>query len=622
MKYFLEKWITILLASSIVFVSVLLAEAVVLTLTNQFKISFVYLALIPSFVLAAFFFTSVNKDIKLLPCVTSPALLLIFLISIILIFYPHDTFGGRDEAMYANYATHLVQTASLKIPSYLNNLPNDFVENVRITPPAYIIYLATQKVFFGVQGLLRGNVILIVFGLSSFFLVASFLGGNRIGLISTALFSSSMPFLWFSRETMSENLAFFLLWSSILFLFTFLKTKRGIYLIGLFLNTWLFALTRLEGFLIQFVILLMLPFILSRIKTLNIKKIFFIMFIYLFLVVSTLFIAKATFGHLIERLVPGVGMSIKSNIATFLPKKPSQGNIKSPVLERKYTHETLSNNFLIFYNEMLTKYNFLLMIFSIVIAACYFLIRLKKHNKVKLYFFIILLIILPESYKIIAPNVTIDQPWFYRRYMYALLPFGYICFLLFLNHLRIKRALVILSGGLFVINIILSGPILFLKNNWGLVDKMEEITKDISKKDFVIIENWTLGYYYPASFLIIQKEVRSAFMSTLTPPHFLPEKKLFNNAPYDKIVLLSTKERKDYPYFKIEKKDSVDVQYTQLVPSCQLNFLGMEKGLINPYDVGKLSISSVLKYCSQPKNESEKHKEKLYLYELIYRGSK
>src|SRR3989344_819214 len=175
MKYFLEKWITILLASSIVFVSVLLAEAVVLTLTNQFKISFVYLALIPSFFLASFFFTSVKKDIKLLPCVTSPALLLIFLISIILIFYPHDTFGGRDEAMYANYATHLVQTASLEIPSYLNNLPNDFVENVRITPPAYIIYLATQKVFFGVQGLLHGNMILIIFGLSSFFLVAFFL---------------------------------------------------------------------------------------------------------------------------------------------------------------------------------------------------------------------------------------------------------------------------------------------------------------------------------------------------------------------------------------------------------------------------------------------------------------
>ena len=38
--------------------------------------------------------------------------------------------------------------------------------------------------------------------------------GKKIGFIVMVLFSSCMPFLWFSRETMNENLSLFLIWET------------------------------------------------------------------------------------------------------------------------------------------------------------------------------------------------------------------------------------------------------------------------------------------------------------------------------------------------------------------------------------------------------------------------
>lgn len=602
-----------------IFLSTLLAQAIILALIDQFKTPLVYFAFLSSLILAIFFSIHSKKDITILPSITIPAIFLIFLVSLLLIFYPHDTFGGRDEALYSNLAVYLTKSGSLKIPSYLDHLPDDFAENVRTYPPGYTAWLAIQKVFFGTQGILRGNVILSIFGLASLFLVSSHLGGKKIGLITIVLFSSSMPFLWFSRETMSENLSFFLLWSLILFLFTFLKTKRNIYLVGLFMGTWLFALTRFEGFLIQFVILLILPFLLYTLKVAPLKRIVCIMSIYLLLVASNLLIAKNTFGPSLKMIVPIISSGIKNDISSFLPDTVQENFIKSSPPNEK---ETLPHNYIVFFAKMLAKYNFLLIISSIFLVTGYFLIRLRKPTKTKLYFLTILAIILPEFYKIVSPNVTIDQPWLYRRYMYALLPFGYLCLFLLLDQLKNKRFLVIVSNTLLIINVALSSQLLFVKNNWLLVDKMEEITKDISKNDFVIIENWTLRYYYPASFLILQKGVRSAFTSTLKPSQFLPEKKLFNGVPYEKFFLLSTQDKKNYPSFIIAKKDSMDVEYTQLIPSCQLNFLGEEEGLAKPSDVGKLTLSSVEKYCRQPKNEIVKYKGKLYLYELIYENKK
>ena len=151
-----------------------------------------------------------------------------------------------------------------------------------------------------------------------------------------------------------------------------------------------------------------------------------------------------------------------------------------------------------------------------------------------------------------------------------------------------------------------------------LVDKLNEITKDISRNDFVIIKERPLGYYSPISFLVLNKGIRSIASSILSQQDFFPEKKIFNGVPYNKLFLLSAGDKDSYPFFNIISRKSVDVEYTQLIPSCQLYLLGIEETLKDPYNVGLLSFLNVKKYCSQPKNEIVKHKKKLYLYELTY----
>ena len=214
-----EKWITMFLLLSSIFISVVLVEATVLALTDQFKAIFIYLSLIPAFAIAMLFSTHLKKDVKFFPSITIPCVLVFILISLLLIFYPHDSFGGADQSVYSNLASHLVNTSSIKLPSYLNNLTDNYVEKVQTWPKGYPIWLGIQQILFGTLWMLRSNIIIIILGLSSFFFVSAYFVRNKLGLIATALFSSSMPFLWFSREAMSENLSFFLLWSIILFLF-------------------------------------------------------------------------------------------------------------------------------------------------------------------------------------------------------------------------------------------------------------------------------------------------------------------------------------------------------------------------------------------------------------------
>lgn len=623
MKNSLEKYTTTFLISFSIFVTVLLVEAVILAVNSQFKTPFVYFSLIPAFAITTLFSSHLKRDVKLLPKITVPVLLLILLVSLILIFYPHDTFGGRDEAIYSNYAMYLTQKSSLSLPSSLNNLPGNFVEKVRTWNQGYPIWLGTQKNLFGIKWMLRSNVIIIILGLSSFFLVSSYLDGNKVGLISTILFSSSMPFLWFSRETMSENLSFFLLWSIILFLLFFLKTKNHTYLIPIFICSWLFGLTRYEGFLLQFVLLFVL-FLLLFLNKISLKKILVIITIYFLVLISNIYIVKDTLlPGFLKTTLPDVTFGIKRDISSLIPKNLLSNNLEYSTANT--SNGVLSKNFPTFIFYIMTKYNFILPIFSIFLITTLFLVKFKKLDQSKKFFFIILILLTPEYYKLISPNVTIDQPWLYRRYMYALLPLGYLCFPLFLSQLKNKKLLIILSSIVFIINIVLSSPIFFLKNNWGLKDKMEEITKDITHEDLVIVDyRRPLGYYSPISYLTLQKGIRALYDWQVANYKIIPEQKVFNGIPYEKIFFLSasTDVKKNLPSFTFIKIREFDVDYLQLVPSCQLHLLKEEEEATDIYDYGTITLSSAVKYCSQPKNKIVKHTEKLYLYELTYGAEK
>lgn len=604
---YIEKYFTIFFYGLSIFILCLMVQGTILTLANIFFLPLILLSSAIALIVALFCLKKTRKDIKVLPTISFPMILFTTIVLSIIIFLPHDSFGGGDESVYSNMAVHLAQNGTLNLPKYLNYLPDHYAEAARSRLPVYTVWLAIQQIFFGDRWLLRSNVILVGLGLFALFIISSLIAGKKNGLITLALFSTSMPLLWFSRETLSEVLSLFLLWILILFFITFLKTKRYLFFLVSLTAVWLFALCRIEGFFIQFSVILAYLFVLFINKTKNIKKHIFVIFIYLIIISSNILIIKY---FSLSSYFAGVNSSISSLVkdAYSLPINSISNDLK------------LSDKITLFIFNMLAKYNYILVFASIFLICSLISIHKNKNsNLAKKYFFVTLIILLPEFFKFINPGVSLSQPGMYRRYMYALLPFGYICLVIFIQNITNKKRLISLFiFSLFlVINLCLSYNIIFLKNNWLLVDKLKQISKDVSKDDLIVVRSLAIEPYYAYSFFILRKYVRTVAESQLTPSNFFPNKKIFNGTPYKKIYLFTTKDEEEYKSFKIKKISTVETRYTQIQHSCLLYLLGEDLRLRDTYSWSSFPYIDAVKYCSRSEYEIKKYKEQLFLYELL-----
>jgi hypothetical protein len=378
---------------------------------------------------------------------------------------------------------------------------------------------------------------------------------------------------------------------------------------------WLFALCRLEGFFIQFSVILAHFYILFLGKTRNIKNYILVLLIYLIIISSNIFIIKSfSFSPYFENTVKIASTNINISLSSLV------GKDKSRTINTLDNEAKLSERIPFFMFNMLAKYNYVLVLASIFLVCSLIIIYKDKYlNLNRKYFFVILLILLPEFYKFINPGVSLFQPWLYRRYLYALLPFGYICLVTFTQSITNKKRCVslILFSLFLVINLCLSYKIIFLRNNWMLVDKLNEITNGISSRDIVINDGSLLGNYNPGAFIVLNKEAGNIALSNLKFQDFVPEKKIFNGISYSKIFLLSTKNIERFQPFQIKKESTVEVEYTQLKPSCEIYLLGQDLHLLDIYSWSSFSYSDAVKYCSRPDYDINKYKVKVFLYELF-----
>lgn len=607
-----SEWLTKLFVSAIIFVVILLAQALLLTSLNQLKLVFLIISSFVSILLSILFLYFIKLDIKKLPHLTLPALFIILLISLILIFFPHDTFGGRDEGVYSGLAVYLATHANLHLPSYLETTSMRAGDAKNLFP-AYIVWLAMQKIFLGINWMLRSNVLLIGLGLSSFFLVTNLLGGKKVALISLFLYASCMPFLWFSRETMTENLAFFLLWALILFLFLLLKTKRSIYLFATLICSWLFSATRVEGFLAQFFLIFALLFISATTKTIALKKVSLVILIYFCLVTPYFYLNRTSYQANLKDTIPILKILIKKN----LPPISSGGTI---IKNKDVTAETikLGDRIPNFIFNMLAKYNLALALFSIFLLIPIVVFKKKLGPNKNIYFLSLLIVISPELYKFIDPRVTLEQPWLYRRYLYALLPAGYLSLSSILNNLVGRKLLTLLSVSLLIVNIVFSSEIISLRNNWPISEELEKLARNLSPSDFVIIKDeFILNYYYPITFLTYRQSIRSEFPSRYENSDLIPKEKKFKGIPYEKLFLLSDKELEQYQNFRLKMIDSANIKAMQLKQNCELRPLRDQLEIMAHNDY-VLPYSEAIGYCSKTDNEIIEVKKKLFLYELIY----
>lgn len=598
----IETWLTIFFFCLAFFVVIFLTQTLFLTWLNQFKFTYILISLVISSLITAIFFRFIKKDIKLIPHLNIAVLLVILLISLILIFFPHDSFGGRDEGMYSGLAIILSKYHNFSVPQYLFKVPLSYGttnQTLTLTTPTYVVWLAAQKVLFGVEWMFRSNVILIFLGLCSLFLVSSLITKKSIAFITVLLSSTCMPFLWFSRETMTENMAFFLLWFLILSLFLFIKTKKSYFLISLFLSSWLFSFARREGLFIQIPVLITLAAILLIRKILPKKKIFLISIIYIFLIVLSFYINNGSspiFGK----------VSLVSDTLTSFENYVPKTNVIS-----------LGDGLPFFVFQMLSKINLSLAVYSFPLIIVLIIFSRKRIVKNNILYICLLGIISVEFLKLINPSVSPEQPWMYRRYLYAVLPFGYLSLLILLNKFIKQKPLVFIVCALLIANMTISSRIITLKNNWQITEKIEKLTQIVSVNDFVIIDGYVLGNYYPSAYLAYHKEVRNLYTWWVDIGDWQPKERKYQGLPYSRLFYLSNNENATYQGFKLKKIDTVEIESRQLQANCELRSFGRELGL-NIGDLARLPYLEVVKYCSKVDNEIINLKKKIVLYELFY----
>ena len=579
------------------FVLLLLGQSIFLASINFFRLIPVLIACVISIIVSSIFLYFIREDIHLFPKVSFMMILVLVLISLILIFYPHDNFGGTDNGSYINLAFYLEKNGSFDTPSYLNGLPPG-IEIIKKSLPSYRIWLATQKTLFGTPIAIRGNLLIIILGLLSFFSVASTIKDRRMGIMSVTLFATSMPFLWFSRETMNENLIFFLLWTSFFFLIVFFKTKKRIFIAYLILTLFLMSYTRPEGIFISLFTLFAFIFLASYKKILSKKKLLLIVTTGLLLIITLFFIVfKSSYYANVSSSIVNSIKNIISNINYLF--------IGRPFLLQKYTF---------FYSQMLIKYNFFLIMLFIFIILFQQLFFSGNRNSKKIYFFALVIIILPECAKLIDPGIQILQPWFYRRYLYALLPLGYLSLSLFLSNLRNKKVSIVIFYFFIITNLLFSYPIIFLKHNWTLYAAMKEIDNVVSPKDLIIIRNEKiLGYYYPQYYFMLQKSIRAIYTFDVNDKELSLENKTYKGIPFKALFYLTDAANDFYNDYPIIDKQIINVNFTQLKPSCELEHMAQQNNIKEYY---LIPYSVAINYCKYPSNEIVKFNKQLYLYQL------
>lgn len=597
----IEEWGTILFFCSAIFVLIFLTQALLLTWLNQFKVEYLLISLSISFILSIVFFSLIKRNIKLLPHLNIGVLAVVLLVSLIIVLFPHDSLGGRDEGTYSGLAIILAKYHSVAVPPYLLKTPlayGSLDQTISLTTPTYVVWLATQKVFFGIEWMLRSNVVLVGLGLCSLFLVSSLITKRSLAFATVLLFSTCMPFLWFSRETMTENLALFLLWFLILSFFLFIKTKQMYFLMGLFLSSWLFAFARNEGLFIQIPVLIVLITTLFFRKVTSKKNILFISIIYVCLI-SMSFLVTNRFTPLSKNT------NITVTLAQLIQKTSSDNYLR------------LGERMPAFTFQMFSKQNLSLAIYSFILVMILIVSRRKDVAKDKILYICLLWIISVEFLKLINPSATPEQPWMYRRYLYALLPLGYLSLSILLNKFARQKLLIVIFCAFLVTNIVLSSRIITLKNNWSISGKIEELARDISAKDFIIIDGYVLGNYYPLTYLAYHKEVRNIYNWWIEISDWQQEDKKYKGTSYSRLLYLSDDGNATYQDFKLKKINEVKISSRQLQPNCELRSFGRGLGF-NINDLGSLPYLDVVIYCSKTNNDISEIDKIVYLYEMEY----
>jgi len=386
----------------------------ILALLGFFYASFIWIAAVICGIF--FFWNAASRGMRLTPSaemMIASAVIALIALSFS-IFSTPTVFSGRDQGSISEAAIRLAQNHTIEFstpasseffkiygPGRALNFPGFYyTENGQLTsqfPLVYIVWLALFFALFGTTGFAVANAILGFMFLMALYLLLRFFLKIPSSSLGIAFIATSFIFMWFSKFTLSENMALPILWISILSLILFLRRPRKLSYAVLLASSALICFTRIEGFAF-FVVSIAIIF-LSRdarefIKAKILKRILLPLGFFVAILLLNAVQDISFYIELAKTLIPKVTP----------PQAQQFGEMKNTVLPPFYTGK-------IFHLYGLLGFFILGMLGAVVQAL--------KKDVSKL---IPLFVVAPTFIYFLNSHITPDHPWMLRRFAFSIFP--------------------------------------------------------------------------------------------------------------------------------------------------------------------------------------------------------
>lgn len=408
-------------------------------------------------------------------------------------------FSGRDQGSYASAAISLAQTQTLTSssdsitaffqlygPGKALNFPGFFYTEsgqlVTQFPLGSIAWYAGHVSLFGIAGLTIANIFTLSAALLGIFLLLRrTVPSIGFALSGTAIAALSFPVIWFSKFTLSENLALTLFLLSAISLSRFIERPNHLSLFATIGGLLFLSITRIEGVILLLVgaILILLKqssrqFITTHIFTATI----------LFIVSSTALLANVFVNQAFFR-------SIAS--ALLRDAHSAESNASLSILHSSW--RTI---------ELAWTYGLAPIFFLASIGLIFFFVR-KEARPIPL--IATLTLALPTTLYLVSPHIAADHPWELRRLLFSIWPTSILLATFAVSKMRdileqkngynilLSTRLVswVFAALAILPSIPATLPVLFFSENTSLLQATEHFSQKFTDRDLILIDRMASG---------------------------------------------------------------------------------------------------------------------------------
>lgn len=420
-------------------------------------------------------------------------------------FLAHETFeGGRDQGIYSNSAIYLSRNHSLKITEKIE-LPGFVLapDEKTYIPQfhfSYISYLALHHIFLGIPGIELANILPIIIGLFSLFLIGKRTTNVKAGLFTVLMMTTSFIVIWYSRRTFSEIYSLALIWFGILaFLKSYLENKKE-FLMVTTTSFGLLLFTRVEGAMIfgTFLGLTTLLYLFNKERRRQ-----FISIVVPTIIVLLLFLFYSL------KIQPGYNSQIVSMFKSPFDLISGISKTIGPAEKFSQSFDYVMDRPTLYILQVLSAYNSLIPLGLALITVFWAVFRIRRSRK-NILLLIIFTLIAPTFFELINLTTYHDQPWMLRRFLPTIIPFAYLFSSVFLVR-SVKAARYPLLFLILGVNLIISAPILtFVEFENILQSEVKEIAQAIPNDANVFYERSSSGRFnidLPLHFIFDKKSI-------------------------------------------------------------------------------------------------------------------